>query len=625
SLQLRIFVIFQTSVLPALILAQVEPKYDLLRLIFYRESAAKAYRQFPFALSMVLAEMPYSILCAVGFFLPIYYMPKFQPSSSRAGYQFFMILLMELFSVTLGQALAALTPSAFIALLLNPFVIVVFAMFCGVTVPPPQIPGFWRKWLYQLDPLTRLIGGMVVTELHDRPVVCTQSELNVFSAPDGQTCGDYMASFFANDGPGYIVNNATSLCEYCAYKVGDEFSQPLGLDFNNRWRDLGVYAAFVLSNLFLLFLGSRVTSTRLLIRLPVTLGPDYEIASLASRQHSKIDTMAPSPPMRHQHRHRCGFAGVDFSYFPYARFLFLLLLLGFFSHLVMPYHLLERPQQAKNILCHNAEDLPHDTRNRLRRGGTQRPPPSIAELPASTRYQSIPRVSPPHATHSTKHPPRASAGLSIILCGIITALVLWALYLLYTRLQRRSGCRCSPNHKKVVSPAASTDFRDDRRRGPNSPWHIRGLSFGGSRRRKAPPPSLDLEALKPAKGQRKGLWASLPEAVQGKGSAGTVSSSTQKRDGVDSAEGSSSTSAWSSSSAYSAGAGASLIAQMVPERVRSAVAGSAWGSGESLVDRIRGEEEGQNGMLVTEEGEDGELGLGRYFEDGGVGIKREWV
>lgn len=161
SLQERVFTIFQSTVVPALILAQVEPKYDSSRLIFYRESAAKAYKQFPFALSMVLAEMPYSLLCAVGFYLPIYYMPRFQKDSSRAGYQFLMIMLMELFAVTLGQALAALTPSAFISLLLNPFLVVVFALFCGVTVPKPQLPGFWRSWLYQLDPFTRLVGGMV--------------------------------------------------------------------------------------------------------------------------------------------------------------------------------------------------------------------------------------------------------------------------------------------------------------------------------------------------------------------------------------------------------------------------------------------------------------------------------
>ena len=161
ALQERVFVIFQAVVLPATIIAQVEPKYDLSRLVFYRESAAKAYKQFPFALSMVLAEMPYSIICAVGFFLPLYYMPKFQHASSRAGYQFFIILITELFSVTLGQMISALTPNTYIAVLLNPFIIIVFALFCGVTIPKPRIPKFWKAWLYQLDPFTRLIGGMV--------------------------------------------------------------------------------------------------------------------------------------------------------------------------------------------------------------------------------------------------------------------------------------------------------------------------------------------------------------------------------------------------------------------------------------------------------------------------------
>lgn len=161
SLQQRVFVIFQTTVLPAIILSQVEPKYDLSRLIFYRESAAKAYRQFPFALAMVLAELPYNIICAVGFFLPIYYLPGFQSSPSRAGYQFLIILLTELFSVTLGQMISALTPSTVIAVLMNPFLIIVFTLFCGVTIPEPQMPKFWRSWLFQLNPFTRMISGMV--------------------------------------------------------------------------------------------------------------------------------------------------------------------------------------------------------------------------------------------------------------------------------------------------------------------------------------------------------------------------------------------------------------------------------------------------------------------------------
>lgn len=258
SLQYRVFVLFQITVIPAIIIQQVEPKYDVSRLIFYRESASKTYRPIAFALSMVVAEMPYSVLCAVAFFLPIYYIPGFQSASSRAGYQFLMVFITEFFSVTLGQMIAALTPSAFIAAQLNPPFVIIFSLFCGVAIPKPQIPGFWRAWLYQLDPFTRLIGGMLVTELHERPVVCRPAEYNRFSAPPGQTCGEYMQAFFAAGGPGYLLNSATDQCEYCAYRVGDEFYAPLGLSYANRWRDLGIFAAFIASNLIILFVGVRL-------------------------------------------------------------------------------------------------------------------------------------------------------------------------------------------------------------------------------------------------------------------------------------------------------------------------------------------------------------------------------
>ncbi|KAL1957037.1 hypothetical protein VTO42DRAFT_6414 [Malbranchea cinnamomea] len=257
SLQYRVFVAFQVTVIPVLILAQVEPRYDLSRLIFYRESAAKAYKQFPFALSMVMAEMPYSLLCAVGFFLPIYYIPGFSSENHRAGYQFFMVLITEIFAVTLGQAVSALTPSTLTASLLNPPLVIILNLFCGVAIPKPQIPKFWRAWLYELNPFTRLIAGMVVTELHDRSVTCNPIEYNTFTAPPGQDCGTYMQSFFASGGPGYLVSNATDVCQYCAYKVGDEFYHTFQMKYENRWRDLGIFVCYIASNLILLFIGSR--------------------------------------------------------------------------------------------------------------------------------------------------------------------------------------------------------------------------------------------------------------------------------------------------------------------------------------------------------------------------------
>lgn len=256
SLQYRMFVMFQVTVLPALILSQVQAMYHMKRAIFFRESSSKMYNPFVFALSMVVAEMPYSVLCAVVFFLPLYFIPGLQAEPDRAGYQFLIVLITELFSVTLGQVLAALCPSLFISTQFDPFIMITFALFCGVTIPTPQMPKFWRSWLYELDPFSRLISGMVTTALHGLEVRCNLEELNAFSPPEGQTCAEYMQNFFNAGGAGYLTEpNATNLCNYCAYAVGDEFYHPLGLEFDHRWRDAGIFAAFLGSNLILLFLG----------------------------------------------------------------------------------------------------------------------------------------------------------------------------------------------------------------------------------------------------------------------------------------------------------------------------------------------------------------------------------
>lgn len=259
SLQYRVFVVFNVTVLPAIILQQVEPRFDMSRLVFYRESASKTYSQFAFALSMVVAEIPYSTLCAVAFFLPLYYIPGFQSDSNLAGYQFFMVFITEIFAVTLGQMISALTPNSFIASQLNPPISIIFSLFCGVTIPKLSMPKFWRVWLYELDPFTRLISGMTVTELHGRSVTCNPNEYNHFNAPDNQTCGEYMQPFFERGGAGYLLDNATQACQYCAYKVGDQFYETFQMEFGNRWRDLGIFIAFVGSNLIILFLAVSYT------------------------------------------------------------------------------------------------------------------------------------------------------------------------------------------------------------------------------------------------------------------------------------------------------------------------------------------------------------------------------
>ena len=73
DLQNRIFAIFQATVLPALIMSQVEPRYDMSRMIFIRESSSKMYSQFAFVISIVIAEIPYGFISAVAVCPQLYF------------------------------------------------------------------------------------------------------------------------------------------------------------------------------------------------------------------------------------------------------------------------------------------------------------------------------------------------------------------------------------------------------------------------------------------------------------------------------------------------------------------------------------------------------------------------
>lgn len=217
------------------------------------------YSQPAFAISQVIAELPYSILCALIFYICIYFPPGMSTLPSRAGYQFLMLLTCEIFSVTLGQMIAAFTPNPKIASLLNPPFMIIMSIFCGITIPKPNIPKFWRVWLYELNPFTRMISGMVVTELGGLKVRCAEKEWSRIPIPSGETCGQYLGGWLKNGAPGYLRDAAAKgVCEYCAFGQGDEYFEALGWRFSERWRDWGIFFAFIGSNLLLLAFASRV-------------------------------------------------------------------------------------------------------------------------------------------------------------------------------------------------------------------------------------------------------------------------------------------------------------------------------------------------------------------------------
>ena len=135
------------------------------------------------------------------------------------GFQLMITIFMELFGVSIGQLVAALSSTIHIAVIFNPFISIVLALFCGVTIPYPAMSSFWRDWLYQLVPYTRTLSAMLSTELHGLAIVCASDEFNVFNPPANQTCQDWAGDFVSAFG-GYLDNPlATTACRYCQYSV----------------------------------------------------------------------------------------------------------------------------------------------------------------------------------------------------------------------------------------------------------------------------------------------------------------------------------------------------------------------------------------------------------------------
>ncbi|KAI0006223.1 ABC-2 type transporter-domain-containing protein [Russula compacta] len=260
DLQYRVFGIFWVVVLPSLIVPQLETVFLLNRLIFIREASSRIYSPYVFAIGQLLGEIPYSILCALIYWVLMVFPMHFGQGSngmSGTGFQFLVILNTELYAVSLGQLIASITPSIQIASLFTAPIQIILSNMCGVTIPYPELGKFWRPWLYQLNPYTRMLSTILSTELTGLKITCKPEEFTVFNPPSGQTCAAW-ASDFVNAAGGSLDNpNDSSGCRYCQYKVGDEFFLPLNIRFSHRWRDLGIYFCIFVFNFIATIIASR--------------------------------------------------------------------------------------------------------------------------------------------------------------------------------------------------------------------------------------------------------------------------------------------------------------------------------------------------------------------------------
>ncbi|KAN0032719.1 hypothetical protein ACTFIV_006639 [Dictyostelium citrinum] len=246
----RIFFIFQALLLGILLIFVVMVQFLIQKEYFKRDYASKFYSWFPFAISIVLVEIPYTVVCGtVFFFCSFWTADLYLPNNNGANFYFWIIFIIYLFfCVSFGGAIAAVCNHMFLAMTLVPLLIIFLFLFCGVMVPPSQIPTFWKGWIYHLNPCRYFMEGIITNVLENQKVECSYSDLTKFKNPTSLTCEQYFVP-----ATGYVTNTTAnnSECGYCIFKSGKEYYETLEWDSANKGRNIAILIAFWIFNVFL--------------------------------------------------------------------------------------------------------------------------------------------------------------------------------------------------------------------------------------------------------------------------------------------------------------------------------------------------------------------------------------
>ncbi|EJP68554.1 ABC transporter, putative [Beauveria bassiana ARSEF 2860] len=258
DLQQNLFTIFNFIFVAPGIISQLQPLFIDRRDIYEaREKKSKMYHWAPFVTGLIVSEFPYLLLCALLYYVCWYFTAGLPSGPGHAGSVFFVVLMYEFLYTGIGQMIAAYTPNAVFASLVNPLVITTLVSFCGVMVPYSQIEPFWRYWIYYMDPFNYLMSSLLVFTTWDKPVHCREDELAIFDPPSNQTCGDYLSVY--QKGMGVATNllnpDDTSSCRVCQYTQGGDFLQTLNMKEEwYGWRNAGIVVVFVVGFYGLVFL-----------------------------------------------------------------------------------------------------------------------------------------------------------------------------------------------------------------------------------------------------------------------------------------------------------------------------------------------------------------------------------
>ncbi|KAK6340578.1 hypothetical protein TWF696_008905 [Orbilia brochopaga] len=253
--QSRVLGTFIAIVVAVPVMTGTQPKFLELRNYYEsRERNSKIYSAPAWLLAMILCEIPYVFITVMFFFFPYYYMTGYPSDSKTAAFQYIIMVVYQLFMTYSGVAIAAMCPSLDVVFIINPLFFSLTFLFTGILVPYAQLQAVFKHFLYYANPVAWAVRSAVGNVLHGLDIVCGTEELVTFNPPSGQTCAQFAGDWLAGTTGYFVDGNATVDCQYCTYKVGDEYLSNLNVKYSERFHYFGYLWIFIFTNIALIFI-----------------------------------------------------------------------------------------------------------------------------------------------------------------------------------------------------------------------------------------------------------------------------------------------------------------------------------------------------------------------------------
>ncbi|TID20420.1 hypothetical protein CANINC_003604, partial [Pichia inconspicua] len=216
---------------------------------------SKTFTWWIFLSAQVTAEIPFNFLCATATFFSWYYPIGFYKNASptkttaeRGALVWLLIVGFFNYTSTFGLACIAGIEHEINGANLAYILFIMSLEFCGILKHPS---GFW-SFMYRCSPFTYWVASILSAGVGDNVAKCSDKEIVYFPPPEGQTCTEY-SSPYQQDYGGYLVDSRDGLCGYCPISDTNSYLVDLKVNYNDRWRDWGIFMSYIGINLIFMY------------------------------------------------------------------------------------------------------------------------------------------------------------------------------------------------------------------------------------------------------------------------------------------------------------------------------------------------------------------------------------